>query len=110
MIVYLSERENLVEQVNSLCQRLFDAWCETRSVTALAYLMHCWPLSDSTPVVLRRLGETLRELRRNHADRLDGADFQALCDMADLIDKLVGRPSRTVSLKALGEMPETTGK
>src|SRR5690349_8098060 len=71
MIAYLSERENVVEQVNSLCLQLFDTWCESRSVTALAYLMHCWPLIESTPAALRRLGETMCDLRRYHPDQLD---------------------------------------
>ncbi|MBN3759612.1 hypothetical protein [Burkholderia sp. Ac-20365] len=109
MIAYLSERENVVEQVNLLCLRLFDRWCETRCVTALAYLMHCWPLMDSTPAALRRLGETMCDLRRYHADQLDGEGFQALCEMADLIEELVGRPARTVRLKVFGEMPEVAG-
>jgi hypothetical protein len=109
MIAYLSERENVVEQVNSLCLQLFDTWCESRSVTALAYLMHCWPLIESTPAALRRLGETMCDLRRYHADQLDAHGFQALCEMADLIDELVGRPVRTVRLKAFGELPEPAG-
>ena len=109
MIAYLSERENVVEQVNSLCLQLFDAWCETRSVTALAYLMHCWPLIDSTPMALRRLGETMGDLRRYHADQLDDDGFATLCDMGDLIDELVGQPVRTVRLNVLGEVPEVAG-
>jgi hypothetical protein len=96
MMGYLSERENVVEQIDSICLRLFDTWCETRSVKSLAYLMHCWPLIDSTPKALRRLGETMRELRRNHADQIDEHDFCALCEVADLIDELTER--RTVRL------------
>ncbi len=106
MMAYLSERENVVEQVDSLCLRLFDTWCETGSVTPLAYLLHCWPLTDSAPGALRRLGETMRDLRRHHADQLDAYGFQALCEMADLIDELVERPARTVRMMAVGEVPE----
>jgi hypothetical protein len=109
MIAYLSERENVVQQVNALCLRLFDAWCETRSVTALAYLMHCWPLIDSTPAALRRLGETMCDLRRYHADQLDDEAFDALCEMGDLIDELMGRPVRSVRLGVTGEVPEVAG-
>ncbi|MBC8746537.1 hypothetical protein OKW43_007246 [Paraburkholderia sp. WC7.3g] len=106
MMAYLSERENLIEQVNAICLRLFDTWCETRNVTSLAYLMHCWPLIDSTPNALRHLGETMRDLRRHHADQLDERGFRTLCEMADLIDELVGRPARTVRLVRVGEVPE----
>lgn len=113
MNAYPSERDNIVERVNSLCLRLFDAWCDTRSVTALAYLMHCWPMIDSTPGALRRLGETMRDLQRYHGDQLDDEAFQALCEMAALIDELVGRPARTVRLmvpgEVPGEVPETMG-
>lgn len=73
MMGYLSERENVIEQIDAMCLRLFGTWCETRSVTLLAYLMHCWPLVDSTPNALRRLGETMHDLRRNHADRIASA-------------------------------------
>ncbi|MPW18778.1 MULTISPECIES: hypothetical protein [Paraburkholderia] len=106
MMAYLSERENVVEQVDSLCLRLFDTWCETRSVTPLAYLLHCWPMTDSTPAALRRVGESMRDLRRRHADQLDAYGFHAQCEMADLIDELVERPARTVRLMAVGEVPE----
>jgi hypothetical protein len=106
MMAYLSERENVVERVDSLCLRLFDTWCETRNVTPLAYLLYCWPLTDSAPDTLRRVGETMRYLRRHHADRLDAYGFHALCEMADLIDELVEHPARTVRLMAVGEVPE----
>jgi hypothetical protein len=103
MITYLSEREYVVEQIDAICLRLFDAWCESRNVTPLAYLMHCWPMINSTPHAVRRLGETMRDLRRYHADHLDDDDFQTLCEMADLIDELIERPARTVRLPAEGE-------
>jgi hypothetical protein len=93
MIAYLSERENVVEQVNGICISLFDTWCETREVTALAYLMHCWPMIDSTPQTIRRLGETMRDLRRHHSEQLDQYSFQVLSEMADLIDDLTERPT-----------------
>ncbi|CAB3806357.1 hypothetical protein LMG28614_06378 [Paraburkholderia ultramafica] len=102
MISYLSQRENDVEQINSICLRLFDSWCETRNVMPLAYLMHCWPMSDSGPAAIRRLGETMHELRRHHADLLDTDAFQTLCQMADLIDDLAGRPIESVKPIAVG--------
>lgn len=109
MISYLSQRENDVEQINSICLRLFDNWCETRSVTPLAYLMHCWPMCDSGPASLRRLGETMHELRRHHADQLDASGFQTLCQMADLIDDLVGRATESATLIAVGRGREQCG-
>ncbi|SAL62972.1 hypothetical protein AWB74_03287 [Caballeronia arvi] len=63
-------------------------------VTPLAYLMHCWPMIDATPNALRRLGDTMRDLRRYHGEQLDKWTFQALCDMADLIDELNGHRAR----------------
>lgn len=104
MIGYLSQRENVVEQINSICIRLFDTWCEARSLTPLAYLMHCWPMIDSTPNVIRRLGETMRDLRRYHVDQLDEYDFKSLCEMADLIDELIERPARRVTLTTIDEV------
>ncbi|MEX3788701.1 hypothetical protein FSB08_37280 [Paraburkholderia sp. JPY432] len=102
MMGYLSERENVVEQIDSICLRLFDAWCEARSVKSLAYLMHCWPLIDSTPNALKRLGETMRELRRNHAEQINEYDFRALCEVADLIDELT-EPRAVRLLAVVGE-------
>ncbi|MGF6659531.1 hypothetical protein QF000_001175 [Paraburkholderia atlantica] len=99
MMGYLSERENVVEQIDSICLRLFDSWCEARCVRSLAYLMHCWPMIDSTPAALRRLGETMRELRRNHAEQINEYEFRALCEVADLIDELT--EPRTVRLLAV---------
>ena len=107
MIAYLSEWENVVEQLNALCMSLFDRWCEGREVTLLAYLMHCWPMIDSTPHTIRRLGETMRDLRRHHGDQLDKYSFQALCEMADLIEELVQRPARNVRPMVFGD---ATGK
>lgn len=107
MIAYLSERENIVEEVNSICLHLFDAWCELRSVTPLAYLMHCWPMIDGTPQAVKRIGDTMRDLRRYHADQLERDHFRVLCEMADLLDELSERPARTVRLTEPGEMPQT---
>ncbi|MPW22621.1 hypothetical protein GCT13_38875 [Paraburkholderia sp. CNPSo 3157] len=105
-MAYLSERENNVEQINLICLRMFDTWCKARNVTALTYLMHCWPMIDSTPAALRCLGETMRKLRRYHTDQLDENGFRALCEMADMIDDLIERPAPVVNLMAVGESPE----
>jgi hypothetical protein len=106
MIPYLSERENAIEQVNVICMRLFDRWCEIRSVTPLAYLMHCWPMIDVTPIGLRRVGETMRDLRRYYSNQLDEECFLALCEIADLIDDLVEVPARAVKVMTLREVPQ----
>ncbi|WP_242684289.1 hypothetical protein [Paraburkholderia hospita] len=106
MVPVCPSGENVVERVDSLCLQLFDTWCETSNVTPLAYLLHCWPLTDNAPDALRRVGETMRYLRRHHADQLDAHGLHALCEMADLIDELVEHPARTVRLMAVGEVPE----
>ncbi|ALP68030.1 hypothetical protein [Paraburkholderia caribensis] len=56
MYDFSSERENIVERANSHCLRLFDTWCDKRNITALAFLMPCSPMIDTTPGALRRLG------------------------------------------------------
>jgi hypothetical protein len=49
---------------------LFDGWCERRNVTALAYLMHAWPMIDDDVFLIRRLLQSLRELEKYHQDAL----------------------------------------
>jgi hypothetical protein len=102
MIPYLSERENAVEQINSICMRLFDTWCEHRSVTSLAYLLHCWPLTDSEPSSIRRLGETLWELRKTHDESLGGDVVRILLDLADWVDEILLHASAPKRLVASG--------
>lgn len=92
MIPYLSERENAVEHVHTICLRLFDTWCENRSVIPLVYLMHCWPLINSGPIPIRRLADTMWELRKFHAETLDSNVSGVLCDLADCIDEILGHP------------------
>jgi hypothetical protein len=84
-------------------------WCEARSVLPLTYLMHCWPMCDSGPATLRRLGETMQELRRHHADQLDAYGFQTLCQMADLIEDLIGRAAESARFIAIGRGREQCG-
>jgi hypothetical protein len=83
MVPYLSERENAIEDIHSICQRLFDRWCETRNVAALSYLMRCWPLMDSEPRTLRKLDETLREFKRRHRDAVDHEALRMLGELSD---------------------------
>ena len=80
-----------VQHVNTICMRLFDTWCESRNVTPLAYLMHCWPLSDGRAGTIRRLQESMKDLRRNHADKLDLYALSALGELARSLDDLIDR-------------------
>lgn len=96
MTLYPSEREQAVAQINGICLRLFDSWCETRSVTPLVYLMHCWPLLDSGTASIERLVDTLTELKKFHPETLDhelSPWFAELVDRANAV--LVYLPERT---------------
>ncbi|TKC81311.1 hypothetical protein FAZ69_28705 [Trinickia terrae] len=93
MVPYLSERENAIEDVHSICQRLFDRWCEGRNAAALSYLMRCWPLMDSEPRTLRKLDETLREYTRQHRSTVDRETLQMLGELADSCAELLHCPS-----------------
>lgn len=89
MVPYLSERENAVEHVNAICSRLFDLWCEKRSVIPLTYLLQGWPLMNSDPAALRRLGNALRDLRRHPLfETSNAASFQELCELSDCVEDL----------------------
>lgn len=91
MISEWGERKARVQDVNSICMRLFDTWCESRNLTPLAYLMHCWPLPDSRAGTIRRLQESMKDLRRNHADKLDLYALRALGELARSLDELIDR-------------------
>ncbi|WP_240655758.1 hypothetical protein [Paraburkholderia phosphatilytica] len=86
-------RENAIEDIHSICQRLFDSWCDTNNVTALSYLMRCWPLLNSDPTSLRKLDETLRQLRRQHGDAVDRETLQMLGKLADCCAEVLACPS-----------------
>ncbi len=89
MVPYLSERENAVEHINAMCMHLFDLWCESRSVVPLTYLLKGWPLTNSDPEAIRRLGNALRDLRRHHLLDANGASFQELCELSDCVEDLL---------------------
>jgi hypothetical protein len=93
MIPYLSERENSIEHVNAMCLHLFDIWCESRSVVPLAYLLKGWPLTNSDPEALRRLGNALRDLRRQHLHDAKSHWFQDLCEVSDCVEDLLALSS-----------------
>jgi hypothetical protein len=89
MFPYLSERENSVEHINAICLHLFDRWCASRSVVPLTHLLRGWPLTNSDPEALRRLGNALRDLRRQHLYDAKDASFQELCDLSDCVEDLL---------------------
>ncbi|CAE6738927.1 hypothetical protein R69927_00817 [Paraburkholderia domus] len=89
MVPYLSERENAVEHINAMCMHLFDLWCESRSVVPLAHLLKGWPLTNSDPEAIRRLGNALRDLRRHHVLDPNGASFHELCELSDCVEDLL---------------------
>jgi hypothetical protein len=64
--------------IEEVCQSLFDRWCERRNVVALAYLMHAWPLLVSGPHMVKRLLQSLRELKEHHAESLLGEEHTLL--------------------------------
>ncbi|AFT90602.1 hypothetical protein BUPH_08318 (plasmid) [Paraburkholderia phenoliruptrix BR3459a] len=61
---------------------------------------------DSKPAALRRLGETMRKLRRYDTDQFGEYGFFSLCEMADKIDVLIERPASVAKPMAVGESPE----
>jgi hypothetical protein len=63
-------KPDVLKDLNDLCTRLFDAFCERRSVIPLAYLMHSWPLLDLNPSSRRRLRDDLVDLQRWHFGEL----------------------------------------
>ncbi|CAB3810552.1 hypothetical protein LMG27177_07286 [Paraburkholderia fynbosensis] len=79
MVPHLSEREDSIEHINAMCLHLFHLWCETRSVVPLTYLLRAWPLMNSDPETLRRLGTALRDLRRQHLHDFNDGSFQEVC-------------------------------
>lgn len=89
MILYSSERENSIERIDALCMRLFDTWCDTRSVKPLAYLLKTWPLCNSEPATIRKLSDVLRNLRNHHSTALTVEMTDILLELADCIKELL---------------------
>jgi len=67
-----------VTEIEDCCAALFDHWCETRHVVALAYLMYAWPAPEWSAHRAHRISLALRELRRLHTDSLDPLEHQLI--------------------------------
>lgn len=91
MKLSMRDRKAQFEEADALCLRLFDTWCETRSVMALTYLMHCWPLCNTGMERLRRLHETLKDLRNSHPDQLDPQALSLLDALFVCLDAAMDR-------------------
>lgn len=89
MIPYLSECENSIQHVDALCMRLFDTWCDTRSVKPLAYLLKAWPLRNGEPATIRGLSDVLHNLRNQHPNALTVEMTDILPELADCIEELL---------------------
>ena len=68
------ENDDHLANLNDLCHALFESFCERRSIVALAYMMHAWPLVNDQPGVYRRLLQTLADLRRWHEAELNDTE------------------------------------
>lgn len=65
-------------EIEGICMRLFDTWCEQRSVLPLAYLMHAWPLVEHTENSLKRLSQSLGELILFHSKIISRIDRELI--------------------------------
>ncbi|WP_027797404.1 hypothetical protein [Paraburkholderia acidipaludis] len=91
---WLLDRKERVDEVETLCLRLFDAWCESRSLMPLTYLMHGWPMPHCCAGAMRHLYETITDLRHYHADWLDAHTSATLGELCECLGRLVdGEPA-----------------
>lgn len=102
MTLSMQDRKAQIEEADTLCLRLFDTWCETRSQTPLAYLMHCWPLRHTGVDRLIRLQETLKDLRAYHEDQLDSKALSMLDALFACLDVVIDRTQTPVALRLAG--------
>ena len=76
------------EQIDAICLRLFDSWCHSRNVISLTFLLRCWPLISMDAASLRRLCNTLGELRESNGNVLDEKQAELLAELNQCIDDL----------------------
>lgn len=75
----LSREDAVVfDEIEDCCAALFDRWCETRHVVPLVYLMHVWPLPETSIHLARRVAVVLSELQRLHTESLGPRDHQLI--------------------------------
>ncbi|MFM0406619.1 MULTISPECIES: hypothetical protein [Burkholderiaceae] len=97
-------REIAVEFLDTACERLFDIWCESRSVIPLSYLLHCWPLPDRGYASVKRLSDGLRELRMSNPHALGGRIRPILAEVTSCIDEILQYP-RICLPRAVNDSP-----
>jgi hypothetical protein len=76
------------EQIDAICLRLFDSWCDTRNVISLTFLLRCWPLISMDAASLRQLCNTLGELQESHHNVLAEQHVELLAELKQRIDDL----------------------
>ena len=76
------------EQIDAICLRLFDSWCDTRNVISLTFLLRCWPLISMDGASLRQLCNTLGELQESHGSVLAEEQVGLLVELKQRIDDL----------------------
>lgn len=78
MAYSILDSEEALTKVDRLCLHLFERWCEDKKIVPLAYLLHCWPLTRSDSVSLKRLADAMLDLGHFHAGLLDTEDSVVL--------------------------------
>lgn len=76
------------EQIDALCLRLFNSWCDTRNVISLTFLLRCWPLISLDAVSLRQLCNTLGELQESHGNAFAEEQAVLLAELKQRIEDL----------------------
>jgi hypothetical protein len=76
------------EQIDAICLRLFDSWCDTRNVVSLTFLLRCWPLISMDAASLRQLRHTLGELQELHGNVLAEEQAELLVELNQRIGDL----------------------
>ena len=76
------------DQIDAICLRLFDSWCDTRNVISLTFLLRCWPLISMDAASLRQLFDTLGELQESHGNAFAEEQAELLVELKQRIDDL----------------------
>jgi hypothetical protein len=80
--------KSAAEQIDAICLRLFDSWCECRNVVSLTFLLRCWPLISMEAASMRQLCNTLNELQESHGKVLTEEQAVLLVELKQRIDDL----------------------